>query len=88
LIIMLTLFRPGCKTAKGMESMPCNAWGSREIGWKTTNPSRGGTSAQKITFRLPEAGHDSFPFCNAPLVKLCANLRARTPKFLEMEPLI
>ena len=35
----------------------------------------GATRRRRYTFRLPEAGHDSFPFCNALLVKLCANLR-------------
>jgi len=79
---MLTLFRPGCKTATGRESVPLQRMRIRKFQFENDEPEPGrlslvlpvhlGVGATLSHYGKP----GSFPFCNAPLMKLCANLRA------------
>jgi hypothetical protein len=91
---MLTRFRSGCKTATGygIGAFATHPY-IKENRFENDEPESG-----RLSLVLPahrgaagaQAGYGkpgiSFPFCNVPLGKLCANLRASTPKPLGMEP--
>jgi hypothetical protein len=88
---MLTLFRPCRKTATGvtltsLRCMPINETirpGQEKVSLCHLPVHLGsdkGMTGQESHSGYERPGMAAFPFCNASLAKLCANLRAGTPE--------